>query len=271
MLRLVQEDLERARQWRLEKQQMQQLPLPPSVGSVGGPPQQQQPLTNGGGGGVNNNNTSTVPDQERMRKIEAFQRKQRELEATQAAEERIIREAQRRKEDEMLLQHQQRHLQQQQQQQQWRPQPGNVPIPPSHHFSAAAAAAVPSQRLDSLIVASSSLEPHVIGNVATTTKMVSFSRNHLRSINTSSTTSTTNDLKSLFALRLKSDFLDANAARSTTQSRRCPSSFPFSFNQPLLKKMQLVNSLTTLRETFCTRGRKKGQFRATTSVRTVRL
>ena len=38
---------------------MQQLPLPPSVGSVGGPPQQQKPLTNGGnGGGVNNNNTS---------------------------------------------------------------------------------------------------------------------------------------------------------------------------------------------------------------------
>jgi len=71
--------------------------------------------------------------------------------------------------------------------------------------------------------------------------------------------------------RQRTDFLDVNAARSTTQSRRCHSSFPVSFNQPLLKKMQLFNSPTILRETFCTRGRRKGQFRATTSVRTVRL
>ena len=86
-----------------------------------------------------NNNTSSVPDQERMRKIETFQRKQRELEATQAAEERILREAQRRKEDEVMKHRQQilLHQQQQQQQQQW--QRSNAP------------AAAPSLRLDNLV------------------------------------------------------------------------------------------------------------------------
>ena len=143
MLRLVQEDLERARQWRLEKQQVQQpVQQPPP------PPPPQPTMTNG-----NNNNTATVPDQERMRKIEAFQRKQRELEATQAAEERIIREAQRRKEEEI-------HRQVQVQPQQWRPAPGNIPAPPPATSST-------NQRLDNLIHQPST-------EVAATTKRVSF-------------------------------------------------------------------------------------------------
>lgn len=99
MLRLVQEDLERARQWRMEKQQ--QIQPPAAQPAPMPPPAPSQPVING----TNNNNTSAVPDQERMRKIEAFQRKQRELEATQAAEERIIREAQRRKDEEVRQQH----------------------------------------------------------------------------------------------------------------------------------------------------------------------
>ncbi|XP_046450063.1 afadin-like isoform X3 [Daphnia pulex] len=167
MLRLVQEDLERARQWRLEKQQQVQQPMPP-------PQQQQQPpMTNG----TNNNNTATVPDQERMRKIEAFQRKQRELEATQAAEERIIREAQRRKEEDIHRHQQMQQHQQQQQQQQWRPTPGaNIPIPPPSAMSG-------GQRLDGVIHQSSSMEmaQHVSSSTSTssattstTTKRVSF-------------------------------------------------------------------------------------------------
>ena len=127
--------------------------------------------------GMNNNNTATVPDQERMRKIEAFQRKQRELEATQAAEERIIREAQRRKEEDIH-----RHQQMQQQQQQhWRPTPGpNIPIPPPSAMSG-------GQRLDSVIHQSSSMEiaqqQHASSSTSTsstttstttTTKRVSF-------------------------------------------------------------------------------------------------
>ena len=140
MLRLVQEDLERARQWRLEKQQVQPVQQPP-------PPPPQPTMTNG-----NNNNTATVPDQERMRKIEAFQRKQRELEATQAAEERIIREAQRRKEEEIHRQVQQPP--------QWRPAPGNIPAPPPATSST-------NQRLDNLIHQPST-------EVAATTKRVSF-------------------------------------------------------------------------------------------------
>jgi afadin len=167
MLRLVQEDLERARQWRLEKQQQVQQPMPP-------PQQQQQPpMTNG----TNNNNTATVPDQERMRKIEAFQRKQRELEATQAAEERIIREAQRRKEEDIHRHQQMQQHQQQQQQQHWRPTPGaNIPIPPPSAMSG-------GQRLDGVIHQSSSMEmaQHVSSSTSTssattstTTKRVSF-------------------------------------------------------------------------------------------------
>jgi len=144
MLRLVQEDLERARQWRMEKEQQQ------TTTTTLRPPQQLQPPpalppTNGHGN-MNNNNTSAVPDQERARKIEAFQRKQRELEATQAAEERILREAQRRKQQED---------DQVRQQQQW---------------SRPASGTLPSQRLDSLVSGPTNTESAPTGN----TKRVSF-------------------------------------------------------------------------------------------------
>ena len=137
MLRLVQEDLERARQWRMEKEQQQQRPVQQQQ-------QQQQapPPSSNGVGGMNNNNTSAVPDQERARKIEAFQRKQRELEATQAAEERILREAQRRKQQEDEVQHRQ-----QQQQQQWSNRPSS------------SGSTAPSQRLDSLLVSGGPAAP----------------------------------------------------------------------------------------------------------------
>lgn len=163
MLRLVQEDLERARQWRMEKQQ--QVQQPPQQQQV--QPQHQVPAQVAMTNGTNNNNTATVPDQERMRKIEAFQRKQRELEATQAAEERIIREAQRRKEEEI---HRHQQIQQQQQQQQpaqWRPAPGNIPAPPGGS----------SQRLDNLVHQTSVEAQASIATTTTTTtttKRVSF-------------------------------------------------------------------------------------------------
>ena len=157
MLRLVQEDLERARQWRLEKQaavtagtvtghhQPQQFHIPQQQQQQSYQYQQQPPaapLVNGGSNGPtsNNNNTSSVPDQERLRKIETFQRKQRELEATQAAEERILREAQRRKEEESA------------QRQQWRGHPLAPPVQTN---------AAPSQRLDSLVSGSTAIPPQV--------------------------------------------------------------------------------------------------------------
>lgn len=182
MLRLVQEDLERARQWRLEKeqkqnQQFQQQQHPASVQPqyahplhsqqqyqaqpakyqpqhtapihqpaqhvIAPPPPppptttaQTTPVING-----MNNNTTSVPDRERMRKIETFQRKQRELEATQAAEERIIREAQRRKEEDS-------------QRQQWRP-------------------AAPGQRLDTLVAGSAAQNITIQNQLAFPSQLVS--------------------------------------------------------------------------------------------------
>ncbi|XP_057376791.1 afadin-like isoform X2 [Daphnia carinata] len=170
MLRLVQEDLERARQWRLEKQQQVQQPQPPQQQH-----QQVMTMTNG----MNNNNTATVPDQERMRKIEAFQRKQRELEATQAAEERIIREAQRRKEEDVH-----RH-QQMQHQQQWRPTSGT-------HVSGPPPSLMPGgQRLESATLQSSSMDSQHTSSssstvTSTTTKRVSFFQETTQSENKNS-------------------------------------------------------------------------------------
>ena len=59
-MRLVQEDLERAKQWRQERQQ---------------------------------NNAS----EGKQKKLDEYQRRQKELEAAQLAEERILKEAQRRR------------------------------------------------------------------------------------------------------------------------------------------------------------------------------
>lgn len=146
MLRLVQEDLERARQWRMEKQQQIQAPPVQQQQPVPVPPQPPcPPMMNG----TNNNNTAAVPDQERMRKIEAFQRKQRELEATQAAEERIIREAQRRKDEETNRQ------------QHWRP-------------ATAPTSQAPGQRLDNLLHQQAVEASNSTAVTTTTTKRVSF-------------------------------------------------------------------------------------------------
>lgn len=157
MLRLVQEDLERARQWRMEKEQQQARPAQQQMQQP--PPQQQQqqqapPPSSNGVGSMNNNNTAAVPDQERARKIEAFQRKQRELEATQAAEERILREAQRRKQQED---------DRQQSQQQWS----------SNRPSSSGSNSAPSQRLDNLLVSGGQDAPQTSTNSGPT-KRVSF-------------------------------------------------------------------------------------------------
>ncbi|KAK2715850.1 afadin-like isoform X2 [Artemia franciscana] len=69
LLRLVQEDLERAKQWRQERQQ---------------------------------NNAS----EGKQKKLDEYQRRQKELEAAQLAEERILKEAQRRREEEIRMQQQ---------------------------------------------------------------------------------------------------------------------------------------------------------------------